>query len=603
MSRTPSMETLSKLSTSIRKLSSIPTWKSSRNNMKKQCAFSDTESFLLPEDAGKLSLEDISLIFLYMANVNRTGFDRQEFLACASADCLTAIIAMDVVTSMARGDGVHVSLVEDNHNGDNNGNNNSNRYEDVDALYLLAALRIFTEWRSNKCVPPGYKRYAMSISLAYHDMLKNLQKIETSIHAWFEDNAHLDLRSPTIRQVLEREIDLNMHSCLPNVKEVSAASGFLWAKRQMEYYIATWCKSIQVDEDSSQSETLKAVLSAYEEVYDRYHGWALQQVFRHALKGCPEIGVMLKNIVPTKPKQPALVLPRASSSMSSFAAATAPLASYHHYSRFNSEDNIIVEEESSRSNDLMTMTTATATKIHRIDGDNSDNENNYHDPIKTDHRLQQQQQQQQQQQLDTLSKRNDNHHHQVFLLFVQNFGTEFQNFGKEVGREWEKVITFVKRFDCKNGGADAVNNNNNFVGADDADLSPFCPDINHFRIAWEGGSSQLPALLSMSNNDGDSSFYSEEVYDDEMEEEIIYQRKEEGDADDNNISIRDDDKSKHNAVVIAREVVDVAVGGHIMDEGKLMRANVAAHVRIMKSLLEGLHDLIEDLNMNDPKRV
>merc|ERR1711862_849382 len=95
---------------------------------------------------------------------------------------------------------------------------------------------------------------------------------------------------------------------------------------------------------------------------------------------------------------------------------------------------------------------------------------------------------------------------------------------------------------------------------------------------------------------------------DEMEEQILCKNKQESDVDDNIINIHNgkkesihnnvNDKSRDDVVVIAREVVAVAVGtGSVMDEGEMMRANVAAHLAIMKPLIEGFHDLIENLNM------
>ena len=100
-------------------------------------------------------------------------------------------------------------------------------------------------------------------------------KIEKAVHDWIEyrrdllDNqSQLDgatgigydtcpaspgskdctLRSPTLRQLLEHEVDLDTHdnSRLPRLKDKTAAMGLLWVRRQLQYQTALFANILHV---------------------------------------------------------------------------------------------------------------------------------------------------------------------------------------------------------------------------------------------------------------------------------------------------------------------------------------------------------------------
>jgi hypothetical protein len=116
----------------------------------------------------------------------------------------------------------------------------------VDALIFCAAMRIFAEWSMVRQVPDGYKGYAVGMNLGHKDIVQNLGKMETAVHKWLDygrekralkraweqnsgDGDFYDdkLRSPTLRDLLEDEVDCNVHASLPRLVEKTAAMGLL----------------------------------------------------------------------------------------------------------------------------------------------------------------------------------------------------------------------------------------------------------------------------------------------------------------------------------------------------------------------------------------
>ena len=87
----------------------------------------------------------------------------------------------------------------------------------VDALKFSAALRIFAEWRMVRQVPEGYKGYAVGMNLGRKDIIQNVGKIEQAVHAFISEQkdelgsmeaSSTDVKSPTLRQLLQFEIDV-----------------------------------------------------------------------------------------------------------------------------------------------------------------------------------------------------------------------------------------------------------------------------------------------------------------------------------------------------------------------------------------------------------
>jgi hypothetical protein len=106
----------------------------------------------------------------------------------------------------------------------------------------------------------------------------------------------MSIPSPTLRQLLQHEFDTNVHPNLPYLKEKSAASGLLWAKRQLHYQTSTFANSLEVPLRFLTPKD--AAIGAYKEVYDDHHGWAVKQIFFHSFGGSPPLEKIFKSMDP-----------------------------------------------------------------------------------------------------------------------------------------------------------------------------------------------------------------------------------------------------------------------------------------------------------------
>jgi hypothetical protein len=82
------------------------------------------------------------------------------------------------------------------------------------------------------------------------------------------------------------------------LKEKSAAMGLLWVRRQLQYQTAIFANVMEVP-DRFES-TRAAVQSAYDEVYNRYHGWAVQKIFSYSFQAAPDANEIYKYMDPHK---------------------------------------------------------------------------------------------------------------------------------------------------------------------------------------------------------------------------------------------------------------------------------------------------------------
>ena len=127
-------------------------------------------------------------------------------------------------------------------------------------------------------------------------VIQNVPKIEQAVHQWIDREVFeceeacgpSDIRSPTLRQLLEYEIDIDVHdnTKLPRLKDKTGAMGLLWVRRQLQYQTALFANVVRVP--SVFENTNAAVSAAYSEVYDRYHGWAVQKIFNYSFKAAPD---------------------------------------------------------------------------------------------------------------------------------------------------------------------------------------------------------------------------------------------------------------------------------------------------------------------------
>lgn len=246
--------------------------------------------FLSTHKIAALTLDEISQIFYYAINCNRISFDVKRFRSRLSINFNDALDAMDNAVSKTRGHDVGpVTQSSENENSD---------FGNLDALQFCAAMRIFAEWRILRQVPDNYKAYAVGMSLGHKDIVQNIAKVEVAYHAWIgerryrieQQNAkrnneyHELLVGPTLRDLLEIEIELDIHdNKLPRLKDRSAAMGLLWVRRQLMYQT---CIFANVN-SGNYPDAVTAVSAAYSEVYNNYHGWGVQKIFNYSFKAAP----------------------------------------------------------------------------------------------------------------------------------------------------------------------------------------------------------------------------------------------------------------------------------------------------------------------------
>ena len=239
------------------------------------------EPFLSKDEIAQLSLTDIQLIFRYATEIGHTSFDRREFTMYLREPVKQALDAVDRVTA-ASGGGAYLQVYH---------SNEDEEETDIDALHFAAAMRIFAEWRSLRLVPKGSNhRYAFGMGMARRDLIQNIAKIEDAAHVWLCDEARSSasggLTIPTLRQLLQYEIDRNVHRYLPRLEEKSGASGLLWAVRQLKYQTSIFANLVQVPYGFPTSRD--AILAAYRFVYEDYHGFFVKQIFQNSFEAAPK---------------------------------------------------------------------------------------------------------------------------------------------------------------------------------------------------------------------------------------------------------------------------------------------------------------------------
>ena len=277
---------------SLKKVSSVDRLKNLSRNLLSSLdscslllqAITRKECFARLDYIERLSINDIAILFRYASDVNLIDFDKSKFLSEQTKIVRGVVTAMDMAVKVSRGCLTEGTKTTEAERGEG----------DVDALYFVAATRIFAEWRNMRLVPKGYQRYAVGLSLAYRDVLQNLEKIERGIHDYLRYHQALDtsnsvkpIPSPTLRQLLKYELDTKMHKKLPCLGEKSAASGLLWTKRQLHYQVATLNNTLEVPHCYPTAK--EAASAAYRIVYDEYHGWAVKKIFSHSFGGSPPL--------------------------------------------------------------------------------------------------------------------------------------------------------------------------------------------------------------------------------------------------------------------------------------------------------------------------
>jgi Glycolipid transfer protein (GLTP) len=315
LSRVTSVDTFKNLSKNL-----LTSWDHSHYPLRAALqAITRKECFARSDYIERLSVNDVALLFRYASSDVQTGRDggeeeRRKFLAEQSPVVRAVMTAMDMAVRVSRG-----RLAPEG--GKKASSSASQRRQqtrapddggDMDALYFVAATRIFAEWRTIRVVPRGYQRYAVALSLAYRDVLQNLEKMERGVHDYLKhhqgttqsnsDDAQTpssgSLRSPTLRELLQFELHSKVHRNLPYLAERSASSGLLWTKRQLHYQTATFHNMLEVP--VYYPTPRDAAQAAYRIVYGDYHGWAIQQIFSHGFGGSPPLETLWATLDPPK---------------------------------------------------------------------------------------------------------------------------------------------------------------------------------------------------------------------------------------------------------------------------------------------------------------
>jgi hypothetical protein len=280
---------------------------------KHMSALSDSKPFVRVEDIAEMTLKDVTVAFRYAIQSTREDFNQPKFMKGVLPRVKNVVEKMSEAVSKSRGKDVKPALT--------GGLIATPESGDMDALHFCAVMRIFAEWRVLRVVPEGYKGYAVGISLGHKDIVQNVAKIEQAVHAWIdhrrellsiqegfeEDSAYInaapyaELRSPTLRDLLQFEIDIEVHDKLPRLREKTAAMGLVWVRRQLQYQTALFENVLHVP--TRFESTKDAVSAAYLEVYNKYHGWAVQKIFSYSFQAAPEATEIYKFMNPYRMKE------------------------------------------------------------------------------------------------------------------------------------------------------------------------------------------------------------------------------------------------------------------------------------------------------------
>lgn len=291
-----------------------------RNSM----ILSATEPFLSAKDIADMTLRDVSFAFRYIIEAGRKDFHLKTFLSRSfegepvNTRMKKIVQSIEDAVEKSRGIDILPATTSVEYDLDNivdlKRPLSSVGYGDIDALRFCAAMRLLAEWRLLRQVPPGYKGYAVGMSLGHKDVVQNVAKIESAAHEWIEaqsieeakcdeDEVCKQRRSPTLRQLLIHEIDTDIHPNhkLPRLKEKSSAMGLLWVRRQLHYQTSIFDNIISVPKKFPS--VIDAVSAAYTEVYGKLHGWAVQKIFNYSFQSAPSAEDIFRHMNPHRLEQ------------------------------------------------------------------------------------------------------------------------------------------------------------------------------------------------------------------------------------------------------------------------------------------------------------
>jgi len=272
--------------------SSVPTV-SKKVKRNRHSPLSSSHPIVAHDHIAQLTLEDFAAVLEYAMKITQDNFNGRKYISSALPRVKTVLQGMNAAVMKSSGNDVQVAKVGSDDIATGN----------MDAFYFCAAARIFADWRILRQVPDGYKGYAFGMNLGHKDVVQNVAKIERAAHNWIDyqlesGNFSSKIKSPTLREMLQFEIASGEQPTLPRLKETTGAMGLLWVRRQLHYQTVIFENILQVPLNYQTSKD--AVSAAYSEVYNNYHGWAIQKVFSYSFAASPPVEEVYKFMNPHK---------------------------------------------------------------------------------------------------------------------------------------------------------------------------------------------------------------------------------------------------------------------------------------------------------------
>lgn len=251
-------------------------------------AISTTEPFVKTAAIAELTLGEIAEVFRWSVRSSNADFNEARYMQKLHPRVKKVLQKTKAALARSRG-----SYIEDWTRLP------SDAADGIDVLKFSAAMRIFAEWRVIRLVPPGYKGFAVGLSLGHKDVVQNIVKIEESVHRYFAhyENDNAPLCTPTIGALLKWEIETGVQSRkrLPRLTEKSSGMGLLWVRRQLAYQSRLFDNVREADRFASPKD---AVAGAYKDTYDKYHGWAVQKIFNYSFQASPDMYLIIEHMNP-----------------------------------------------------------------------------------------------------------------------------------------------------------------------------------------------------------------------------------------------------------------------------------------------------------------
>jgi len=109
------------------------------------------------------------------------------------------------------------------------------------------------------------------------------------------------VHSPTLREMLQFEVEMGYHPSLPKLKEVSGAMGLLWVRRQLQFQTSSFTNLCRIPKKFSGPT--EALAATYDQVYSKFHRGITQKIFNYSFREGPEIHEIYKMMNPRRLKE------------------------------------------------------------------------------------------------------------------------------------------------------------------------------------------------------------------------------------------------------------------------------------------------------------